>query len=71
MGIETQNIKDMTLLDFLEQIFNKKGKLLELEENEIKDIVSGFIRRFNVLIESYLKLILTAIVNLERVCIFS
>jgi len=67
LGIGSQNIKDITLLDFLELIFNKKGKLLELEENEIKDIVSEFIRRFNVLIESYLKIILTAIVNLERI----
>ena len=67
LGIETQNIEDITLLDFLELMDNKKEKLLELEENEIKDIVSGFIRRFNTLIESYLKLILTTIVNLEKI----
>jgi len=67
LGIETQNIEDMTLLYFLELMYNKKEKLLELEENEIRDIVSGFIRRFNTLIESYLKLILTTIVNLEKI----
>lgn len=67
LGIGTQNIEDMTVLYFLELIYNKKEKLLELEENEIKDVVSEFIRRFNILIESYLKLILTTIVNLERI----
>ncbi len=67
LRIGTQNIEDITFLDFLELISNKKEKLFKLEKNEIKDIVSEFIRRFNILIESYLKLILTTIVNLERI----
>ena len=38
LGIGSQNIKDITLLDFLELIFNKKGKLIGyLEDSKVKD----------------------------------
>jgi len=67
LGIDSQHIEEMTILEFLEFFYNKTEKLLELQDNEIKDIVSEFIRRFNTLIESYLKLILAAIVNLEKI----
>jgi hypothetical protein len=67
LGIDSQHIEEMTILEFLEFLYNKTEKLLELQDNEIKDIVSEFIRRFNTLIESYLKLILAAIVNLEKI----
>ncbi|MBD3214686.1 MAG: hypothetical protein GF311_18895 [Candidatus Lokiarchaeota archaeon] len=67
LGIESHDNEKITIIEFLEFIYNKIEKLLNLQDNEIKDIISEFIRRFNTLIESYFKLILAAIMNLEKI----